>query len=351
MSGTASKSKAIHYKRVSVGTETDTLQDLLWRAIQPGGPAERASARSEQPNPDGDSFRLINHHKEYGDMLFGQLVYFEEGAAQPFLSMDDKATHYDIGALTSKELPKGKGEKGGKANPEVLERRKEFLNSILYFGVWENHMVVIQSAALKFRELETHLGWLLVNQVELTDGPIILHDKPSTRVIETLERKPAKLVKIGAPVILKGESAQSESASPAAITTDEVSVKKLRYTPSSTGAKVLRDLLPGIFEKNDLKDALDDANLKVSLEVTYSRKTSKSGQAVLDSISTSLRHLDDSDVRIELKDGGTINGQDLKLSGRVSVSTLPSGLIDENSLFQQMHAWLKNQIQSEKIED
>lgn len=54
----------------------------------------------------------------------------------------------------------------------------------------------------------------------------------------------------------------------------------------------------------NIKDSLDEANLQVSLEITYFRKTNDSGQAVIDSIATSLRHLDEDDISIKLQGGG-----------------------------------------------
>lgn len=39
--------------------------------------------------------------------------------------------------------------------------RKEFIDSVLYFGVIDNHVAIIQSRSLTARTLESYLGWLL----------------------------------------------------------------------------------------------------------------------------------------------------------------------------------------------
>ncbi|WP_299948581.1 hypothetical protein [uncultured Microbulbifer sp.] len=348
MVGSVSKSKTIHYKRVAIGNSSSTLQELLTLACTEGGEVERASARLERINPDGDLIRLINHHTTHNNMFFGQLVSFEEGATQPFINLKGAAFYYAIDSITPADIP---GREVSTTENELQNRRKEFLNSILYFGVLGNHIVIMQSAALRARELETHLNWLLGTCVQLLNGSdIILHDKPAESTIRTLENRPVKTIHVGSPVQLAQERMPAAVKADLTSTETTESVRKLSLVPATMGARIIQMVVPGWFDRHELSDALDDANLKVSLEVTYLRKTTNSGQQVLDSLSTSLRHLDDSDVRIELSGGGIIQGNGLKLSGKVTVKTLPSGLIDENDLYHQMHIWLTMQISNEELE-
>ena len=73
------------------------------------------------------------------------------------------------------------------------------------------------------------------------------------------------------------------------------------------------------FDDLKLEDSLDESNLQVNLEITYFRKTNKDGQLLMDTLATSLRNMDEDDIEITLKGGGTIKGGDLKLSGSISV--------------------------------
>ncbi|HGX9488834.1 TPA: hypothetical protein QHU29_004727, partial [Escherichia coli] len=98
----------------------------------------------------------------------------------------------------------------------------------------------------------------------------------------------------------------------------------------------------------NIKDSLDEANLQVSLEITYFRKTNDSGQAVIDSIATSLRHLDEDDISIKLQGGGEITGKEIKLSGKISVEH-NNGIIDENDLFLKMHKWLFSKLDAGEL--
>jgi len=103
------------------------------------------------------------------------------------------------------------------------------------------------------------------------------------------------------------------------------------------------------FNKLDLDSSLDEANLQVTLEITYLRKTTGNGQRMLDNIATSLRHIDEADVKINLHGGGTIKGGDLKLTGSVSVKT-NNGLVDETDLYHQLHLWIVTKVRTKEIE-
>lgn len=349
MGRNSSKEKAIHYKCVAINGSHETLQSLLEQAFDAGGPSEMANLRREQMNQDELSFRLINHHSRHAGMIFGELVFFEAGASQPYIDLQEGVRFFSIDALTTAQI----GQRADQEDGVIEHRRqkKEFINSILYFGVLDNHMVLLQSPSLRARELETHLNWLLNTQAGLLrDTPVILHDVPSSDVINKLERKAVRKIRLGAPVEIKQKDGSVDQYLDDASGMSHEKVAKLRFEPDSAGAEVVKSLVPGWLGNPNLTDALDDANLRVSLEITYRRKTTASGQRVLDSLAGALRHAEESDVKIELKGGGTISGADLRLSGKVRVKTLPSGLLDENNLYHQMHAWLYEQIAGDRIE-
>lgn len=356
---TETKRKMIHYKRVAISNCHLTLQELLESALEPGSPVAKATSRKEVFNEDDDSCRLINRHKEFNGIFFGQLVFFESGKSQTFITLDEDAEFYNIGAITSDSISDHESSGQG-AKSEKAKLRKEFIDSILYFGVLYDHVVILQSSALRARELETHLAWFLGTCAQKlpTGSVLVLKDKPTEETIRKLEKLPVRTVKLGAPVGIPEppsvEQASSVVASAAeseeAEVTTELQAKSLKWVPKGTGVDVLSALMgAGWFEKPELKDALDDANLKVSLEISYVRKTTRHGQKMLDEMAVALRHMDDSDVRIELQGGGTLRGEDLKLSGPISVKTI-NGLVDENDLYHQMHAWLVSKVESSEIE-
>lgn len=121
-------------------------------------------------------------------------------------------------------------------------------------------------------------------------------------------------------------------------------VRKMKFMPTGKGGNILKAAFgEKWFDDLKLEDSLDESNLQVNLEITYFRKTNKDGQLLMDTLATSLRNMDEDDIEITLKGGGTIKGGDLKLSGSINVQ-YNNGLIDENHLYLQMHKWLHAKI-------
>lgn len=341
--------KTIHYKR-AVLTGGEDLQATLTAVFNPASQGHKVGSRKEIINADSQSFRVVNRATTYNGMLFGQMIMFEPGRSQAYVEMNDEASSYTLDALTNDALNKidnGEGDATAKATAKK-KHKKEFIDAMLYFGVFENHVVLIQSQSLKSRELEAHLGSLIGRFGGLKPGTaLILQDQPSQAAINKIERSPVKSIHLGSPVethtTTEDGSIETTDWQPEAST----QARKLKFMPSGIGANVLVAALgESWFQKLKLEDDLDEANLQVSLEVTYLRKTTKTGQRVLDSIATSLRHLDDADVKIELVGGGQLHGGDLKLSGPITVSKLENGLYDEGVLYHAMHAWLATKLLS-----
>ena len=90
-----------------------------------------------------------------------------------------------------------------------------------------------------------------------------------------------------------------------------------------------------------LEDDLEDANLKMKIEMTYDRKTSESGQRVIDSVAASLRHSDD--YKIYLTDGSSITADQMKLSGTISMQII-KGNVYQAGLKSQIHTWLIDNV-------
>lgn len=341
------KNKTIHYKRAVISNTSSSLQELLESALlNKDSDVFNAVKRKEFINSDSDYCRLINRKKNFSGIFFGQLVLWEPGKSQTYIKLDENSESYDIEPMSSEDI------KDGRENELAHKIQKEFINSILYFGVFDNHVVVLQSSSLRVRELETHLSWFLGTccQSISAESVLILKDKPTEETIRKIESQPVKTVKLGAPVgtyeEIKEKAPDEKNEIPVVAGTKYQS-KNIKWVPKGIGVDVVKALMnAGIFEKVSLEDALDDANLKVSLEISYIRKTTTSGQKMLDNLATSLRHMEDSDVRIELQGGGTLRGEDLKLSGSISVQTF-NGLVDENDLYRQMHAWIMSKIDTE----
>lgn len=337
------KRKSIHYKLASITDQSLTLQELLTIALSEDQETHTASKRMEQINPDDEAAsRLINRFKlKHQGMLFGQLVRFEAGRSQVLMTLDLDAESYSVDTITSDSvLNDNQDEK------ERDRRRREFIDSILYFGVLDNHLVVMQSQALTTRELEAHLAWLLAERLELLGrgSVFMLIDKITEEVRERVVKTPVKSVNIGTPVETKDEQTETKA------TPEIPSARGVKYIPSGQGADILAAALgKDWFNELKLEDSLDEANLQVQLKVTYLRKTSETGQKMLDDIASTLRHIDSDDVSVDFHGGGKLVGNEIRLNGHINVMTT-NGIVDENDLFHQMHNWLVGRIEDHEID-
>ncbi|WP_273861960.1 hypothetical protein [Pseudomonas sp. LA5] len=355
------KPKVVHYKNAII-TGQPNLQALLEGAMGNNGPVKRPNQRQQKANAEDTVVIFINKFQKYNGMNFGQLVYLEKGRKQPFITVDDDAEFYSIDSLSSDDIPDTEVLSPDIQDPGVdsttVKKRREFVESILYFGVLDNHLVLMQSAALQSRHLEAHLTWLLTSCTSsLQTGVLLsLSDKPAESVFEKLKKAPAKSIHVGAPLTTEPAidpshpNAQGARLGGKGQPVEEVHASKVRFEPTGVAAAIIKAVAPGLLDRLNLEESLDEANIHLALEITYNRKTTKTGQEVIDSIATSLRHSPASDVVINLQGGGKIYGDELKLSGNISVDFLPSGLINESTLYHEMHRWLSSKIESSEID-
>ncbi|MCV5446552.1 hypothetical protein OFN46_33815, partial [Escherichia coli] len=78
-------------------------------------------------------YRFLNKSDTYKTILFGQLVLFEKDKSQSLLELSDNVKFYDINSITSNDIIID----GDKRS----DKKREFVDSILYFGVLNNHVM------------------------------------------------------------------------------------------------------------------------------------------------------------------------------------------------------------------
>lgn len=339
MSNKETKTKKITYKEVSIPSVSKTLQEMLTELMDK---YQKADMRKELVNPEDENlFRLINKSEVYQGVLFCQLVAFEPGHSQRYIQLKDDAESYEIRSVTSLELAQLSDEAVDQIQTEQQKIIREFIDSILYFGVFGNSIVVMQSRSLTTRELETHLKWLLGTLSTLIPAECILKvsDKPKEEIIEEVLKRPVKSVSIGAPVSAINDMS-SGSNTPS-------------WVPAGYASEMLKAMLAEQWEKfitsSRLEDCLDDANLEVTLKITYKRTTTESGERMLRNLVDATRHYPDEDVTVEMVGGTKLTGKDIRLWNTVKLTSYNS-LIDEHELYSQMHEWLLTLVTSGQIE-
>lgn len=355
-----SRSKVIQYKRAVIPNCTATLQQIIDSIISENGTAHMVGTRREQINPlDSNSgFRMVNRSSTFKTVLFGQLILFEQGKSQTLMTIADDVNYYDINAITSKQIKLAEDEAISDGEKEKITR--EFVDSILYFGIRDNHVMIVQSSSLRTKDIESHLNWLIHSFGNIFNGDnfLVLQDKPTEATIKKMHESPVKKINLGSVPIKSSDSNDAvtlKSVSdpielPGTTNPPVEKVKKIKFMPAGKGGDIIKAAFgESWFNNLQLEDSLDESNLQVHLEITYFRKTNKDGQRVLDTLATSLRNLDDEDISINLQGGGVIKGSDLKLSGKVNVQ-YNNGLIDENDLYLQMHKWLASKVQTGEVD-
>lgn len=321
------KPKTLHYRRAQFLTPTRTLEELLSAAIKVNS---LVANRVQTVTTAGDC-RLINHTTNHRGLLCGNLITFEHGTNKLFLTVDDSLTAFPVAQVAPPELPN--------------KKRTEFLDSILYFGVKNNHVILMQSSGLKGKQLEQYLNWFLTacgvlasaNRVELVDHPPRI-------TMEQLVSRPVK--RVNYVTAMAHETIAEPAANPKEVTKN----KKLRLTPVGRAVDILKAAI-GIqeFEKLKLDDALD-GNLQVALEVTYQRTTTEEGQKVINDIARALRHVDGDDISVQVPGLGILKGDDLKLAKQVAIAC-HNGNVDMAELFDEMHQWLLGLAEGDFLKD
>jgi len=317
-----SKPKTLHYRRATFLQGNNDLQSVLKKALKK---KKNVGQRLENLSSEDHTHRFINRNRNQLGMLFGSLVVYAEGTNHPLVTIETEKTELDIEQI---------------APPSKDGKRREFLDSILYFGVKGNHVLLVQSSALTSRHMEAHLFWFLHQAGVLSDEDgVSLNDYTPKATKSKIEKAHVKKVSIGTPLetdpILEGE-APSRSVE---------KVKRVKYTPRGLGFDFLKVALGDQWlNRLKLDEALDDSRLQVSLEISYSYSTTEKSQKLLDNIANSLRHVDQDDIRIDLKNKGVIHGKELKLSSRIDVRAY-GGVLDESDLYPQMHNWLLESLE------
>jgi len=249
-------------------------------------------------------------------MEFGALIMLAPGQNKLLIETDDDNDEADISHI-------------------VAPDNKEFLESILFYGIKDNHVLLLQSLNLKARELENHLNWLLREAgIINNDNIVYLNNYAPKEIYEKLESNPIKSVRIGSELCQSVEIAADTNAPDNNSDTKKISVKR-----TGIGLDLLKHFIPSRIDEIS-KHLGDTSNIEVFIEVTYKRQTDDESQKALNQITQALRHSSEEDLKIELKNGVTINGSEVKIKEFKSIASV-NGNLDVSDVFSQIRTWLE----------
>ena len=183
--------KKIVYRIASITNCDSDLQELLGKAIQ----ATQVNERQQELNEYEKTFRTINQKWSYRGITMCEMVLIDPGASQPLAVYDESKGVYTIDAISTNEL-----------SQERLKRNSDFVNSMLYFGVKGNEVVIMPSQAINVRALENYLTWLLGEKLDLisNESKFALNKNIPRAVEEQIRSSPVRSIEIGS--VLSGTS-------------------------------------------------------------------------------------------------------------------------------------------------
>lgn len=304
--------KKIVYRIASITNCDSDLQELLGKAIQ----ATQVNERQQELNEYEKTFRTINQKWSYRGITMCEMVLIDPGASQPLAVYDESKGVYTIDAISTNEL-----------SQERLKRNSDFVNSMLYFGVKGNEVVIMPSQAINVRALENYLTWLLGEKLDLisNESKFALNKNIPRAVEEQIRSSPVRSIEIGS--VLSGAS-------------DDDSEEFVSSESFSINAKLLLRVL-GAKLKDELPFSIsDDSNIRAKIVISYFRKTNDAGQNFMNHLGTTLRNLDDADVCVTLKNNVKISGEELNLQKVVKISKTDRGLLVNDDISEAMVTWL-----------
>lgn len=328
--------KSVIYKRAEFHTAIpgQSLKTMIDKALRKR--ATIGERKSNVADDDQPIFHLLGQSQsEPKGFLFGVFMAYTPGTDPLFLVDDEQASNITLEKLKAPKMNDGK--------------RREVLESIMYFGVFDNHLVLVQSQALKAPQLEIYLQWLLHQAAALPgDNTVRLIDKPSKAVREKMQKaRGVRAIKLGSEVMpasvmpaiaAKGKGSQTKS----------VSVTANQSVGGGSALEALKSLLNPVEAAKINFDQLVGSNIELTVTLRYNRTTTDDGQKLMDTLGSAFRHSDGVETELELIGGGSIKGSELKLDGTIRVSSY-DGQLSASEVFEGMRQWLLSKVSSDDL--
>lgn len=281
---------------------------------------------------------LLNEHRLSNGYMSGVLLKYTPGTAAAAILDDPAARTVSIAKY---------------AAPAEGNLTREWLESSLYFTAFKNHIVVMQSAALRCSHLESYLRWLFAS-IPATEGcgSLELNDKPAKATAERIRTAAVRRIEIGGELTRHTEPPAAAAQRLPATTNERVIVRGVAERTHHSEVMDALSTLIGFkkFTGLNVKE-LDESQVNYKLSLTIDRRRAEEDQSqnVLNRLGNALRHAEGVDASIELMDGSIVSGEELRLTGKENM-TLYDGLPSTTEVFDLMIHWLQEKATAGDIE-
>lgn len=333
------KSKTLTYKHATFTHSGPVLRELLAKSLQA---APKIGGRRESLAPPDESpiWRLIGEFQIEDQFVFGVLLRYAPGTNPVFVIDDENAESLTVEQMAAPVTDDGK--------------RRELVDAMLYFGVADNHLVMVQSSSLRSDHLEQHLQWLLHHARVLPDvNTIQLIDQPPKIIREKLAKAKVKELDIGGALTPAPIAPKPQEQSGQGVTQKSSEVTTVGGGDIGDGGAGIIEAIKRLLDPDKAAhldfDKMAGANIEYVLKIKYRNATTDDGQNLMNTLGAALRHAESVDTKIMLQGGGHIRGDQLRLSGSVRLETY-NGVPASSEVFEAIRKWLLEQLKSGDIE-
>lgn len=319
------KNRVFLYKRAGFLVEkTRTLQELLQEALKACG---KTGGRVQADDGEDGVKRVLNEHRKVGTALGGVLYRFTPGQHQVVVAPNPDAEEWPVAQVRP---------------PMRGKQISEFVEGLLFFLVFEDHVIVSQSAALRIGQLEDYLSWFLRDVAKVTDKNemVYLQDVPS----EKLRREGlshVRSVSFGVPLARAEKEASAVGEGRKNTIKHILSNQRMAFVES--GLKAFGVDIPAAgLTKHDAE------SVEVLIELRIGGRRVDDTNELLDEVGTLFANLPDRDYEITFDDGRKLKGADLVLKKTAAV-TAEGGIPKTNSVWKEMARYLVELQESKTI--
>lgn len=326
---TETRNRVLMYRRAKFLThETRNLQQVIEAALK--SCPKTGQRVLGATTSDGDNIkRVLNEHRKIGNTLGGVLYRYTPGQHQVVVAANSSAAEWPVEQV----LP-----------PTLSGSQKaEFVEGLLYFLVFENHIIVSQSAAFRIGQLEDYLSRFLRDLAKVTNENemVLFMDVPS----ESIRQKGlshVRAVRFDVPMSQSVPVPQSPSVKQR----KEVFSKVLNTRKFPVMEQILMAFGMELPTAGLTHEDAEDVEMRVELRV--GGRQPEDANALLDQVGNLFAGLEDRDYEVELKDGAKLKGSDLVVKKTASVEAI-GGVPSTSSVWKEMARYLKELQESKRV--